>query len=247
MNIIKKILSYPLSILHYIVYGLILVIFQPIQWLSLKLGGYSAHKKSVDALSACLVASLFVLGTRVRFINKHHIPEGAPLIIASNHQSMHDITGIGWMMRKYHPKFVSKIELGKGIPSISFNLKYGGSVLIDRGNPKQSLPAIMKFGKYLEEHNRSAVIFPEGTRSKDGVPKPFHQNGLKMMVKYAPSSFVVPITINNSWKLLKHGHFPLEIGLKLTFEAHEPMKIDSMPFAELFQKTEKAVKDAVIV
>ncbi|MEN8124628.1 MAG: lysophospholipid acyltransferase family protein [Bacteroidota bacterium] len=247
MSFFKKILSYPLTILFYFFYGLILLVFQPIQWLSLKLGGYSAHKKSVDYLSCCLVASLYVLGTRIKFINNQKIPEGVPLIIASNHQSLHDITGIGCYLQKFHPKYVSKIELGKGIPSISFNLRHGGSILIDRKNPKQSLPAIMKFGKYLEENNRSAVIFPEGTRSRNGEPKRFSQNGLKMMVKYAPSSYVVPITINNSWKLVRYGNFPMEIGVRLNFEVHKPIKSDSMSFDELFLKTEKAIKDAVMV
>ena len=247
MNLLKKIISYPLTIIFYFFYGLILIIFQPIQWLSLKLGGYSAHKKSVDYLSCSLVASLYILGTRIKFINNQKIPEGVPLIIASNHQSLHDITGIGCYLKKYHPKYVSKIELGKGIPSISFNLRHGGSVLIDRKNPKQSIPAIMEFGKYLEENNRSAVIFPEGTRSRNGVPKRFSENGLKMMVKYAPSSYVIPITINNSWKLLRYGNFPMEIGVKLNFEVQEPIKSDSMPFNELFLKTEKAIKDAVVV
>ncbi len=247
MKIIKKLLSYPLSIIFYFIYGLILIVFQPIQWLSLKLGGYSAHKRSVDYLSCFLMGSLYALGTRIKFINNQKIPEGVPLIIVSNHQSMHDITGIGCFMRKYHPKYVSKIELGKGIPSISYNLRHGGSVLIDRKNPKQSIPAIKEFGKYLEENNRSAVIFPEGTRSRDGEPKRFSQNGLKMMVKYAPSSYVVPVTINNSWKLLRYGNFPLGICVKLIFEVHEPIKSDSMPFEELFLKTEKAIKDSVVI
>lgn len=247
MNTIKKLLSYPLSVIFYFIYSLILIVFHPIQWLSLKLGGYSAHKKSVDYLSCCLVASLYALGTRIKFINNQNIPVGVPLIIVSNHQSMHDIIGIGCFMKKYHPKFVSKIELGKGIPSISFNLRHGGSVLIDRKNTKQSLPAIMNFGKYLEDNNRSAVIFPEGTRSKTGEPKRFSENGLKMMVKYAPSSYIVPITINNSWKLLRYGNFPMEIGVKLNFEVHEPIKCDSLPFKELFLKTEKVIKDAIEV
>jgi 1-acyl-sn-glycerol-3-phosphate acyltransferase len=160
---------------------------------------------------------------------------------------MHDIPALGYFLRKYHPKFVSKIELGRGIPSISFNLRHGGSVLIDRKDAKQSLGALMKFGKYLEDNNRSAVIFPEGTRSRDGVPKRFSENGLKMMVKKAPSSYIVPITINNSWRIVRFGNFPLGIFDHLTFDVHEPIKSDSMPFEELFQKVEKTIKDAVVV
>jgi 1-acyl-sn-glycerol-3-phosphate acyltransferase len=41
---------------------------------------------------------------------------------------------------------VSKKELGQGIPSISFNLRHGGSALIDRKDPKQAIPAIKGLG-----------------------------------------------------------------------------------------------------
>lgn len=247
MSFLVKLISYPLSILHYFFFGLILVIFWPIQWICLKLGGYQGHKKSVDVMSFFLVGTLYLLGTRVTFRNEQNLPLDVPLIFASNHQSMHDIPALGFFLRKYHPKFVSKIELGRGIPSISFNLRHGGSVLIDRKDAKQSLGALMNFGKYLEDNKRSAVIFPEGTRSRDGVPKRFSENGLKMMIKKAPSSYVVPITINNSWRIVRFGNFPLGVFDHLTFDVHEPIKSDSMPFEELFQKVEKAVKESIIV
>jgi len=246
MKALKKILSYPLSVLHYLIFGLAIVIFHPIQWLALKIG-YQAHKKSVDYLVFFLMASIYVLGYKIRFINKQKIPEGVPLIFVSNHQSLNDVTVLGWFLRKYHPKYVSKIELGKGIPSISFNLRHGGSVLIDRKDAKQSIGAIIKFGEYLERTKRSAIIFPEGTRSKDGVPKRFSENGLKMLVKKAPSGYVVPVTINNSWKTVRYGHFPLEIFVDLTIEVHQPIKNSDLPFDELFLKAEKDIKDAVIV
>jgi 1-acyl-sn-glycerol-3-phosphate acyltransferase len=159
---------------------------------------------------------------------------------------MHDICPMSCYLRKYHPKFVSKIELGKGIPSVSYNLTHGGSVLIDRKDPRQSLSAIRDFGKYIEKNNYTAVIYPEGTRSKDGKPKRFSENGLKMLTKFAPSAYVIPVTINNCWKLNKYGYFPLEIGVHVTFEFHEPIEAKSMNFEDLFQKVETTVKNSVI-
>jgi 1-acyl-sn-glycerol-3-phosphate acyltransferase len=247
MKFFKKILSYLLSILHYFFFGLTLLFFHPIQWLTFNLSGYKLHKRTVDIMNLCLVKTLYLLGTTVKFINKQNIPENVPLIIVSNHQSTYDIPPISWYLRKYHPKFVSKIELGKGIPSVSFNLRHGGSVLIDRKDARQSLKALSNFGSYIEKNNHSAVIFPEGTRSRNGEPKRFSENGLKMMIKKTPLSYVVPLSINNSWKLVRNGAFPLGIGLKITFEVHQPIKSDSLPFNELFQKVEKSVKDGVVV
>ncbi len=247
MNFLKKILSYPLSIIHYFFFGLTLLIFHPIQWLAFNLGGYNAHKKVVDYMNLCLVGTLFFLGSRIVFKNKYKLPENTPLILVSNHQSTYDIPPVFWYLRKYHPKFVSKIELGKGIPSVSYNLRHGGSVLIDRKDPRQALKALSDFGTYIEKNNRSAVIFPEGTRSRNGVPKRFSENGLKMMVKKTPSSYVVPISINNSWKIVQHGAFPLGVFNKITFDVHQAIKSDSLSFNELFQKTEKVIKDGVVV
>jgi 1-acyl-sn-glycerol-3-phosphate acyltransferase len=210
------------------------------------IGKYRGHKIAVDLMNGTLTYLLYVLGTRIKFISKYPIPENVPLIIVSNHQGMNDISPISWFIRKHHPKFVSKLELGKGIPSVSYNLTHGGSVLIDRKDSKQALTALKEFGQYIEKNNYSAVIFPEGTRGKDGVPKRFSENGLKMLTKYAPSAYVIPMTINNCWKLNKNGKFPLELGVKITFELHEPIKANSMEFDKLFEKVENTVKNAVI-
>ena len=94
----------------------------------------------------------------------------------------------------------TKKELGKRIPSISYNLKKGGSVLIDRYGEKDVLDQIKKFGENIELNKWSAVIFPEGTRSKDGKMKDFHHGGLMTLIKSIPSAYIVPLSINNSWK-----------------------------------------------
>ncbi|MDZ7612540.1 MAG: hypothetical protein U5K51_01540 [Flavobacteriaceae bacterium] len=90
----RKILSYPLSVLHYLIFGLAIVIFHPIQWLALKIG-YQAHKKSVDLLVFFLLVSIYALGYRIKFTNKQKLPEGVPLIFVSNHQSLNDVTVLG--------------------------------------------------------------------------------------------------------------------------------------------------------
>ncbi|NEW80190.1 MAG: 1-acyl-sn-glycerol-3-phosphate acyltransferase [Gelidibacter sp.] len=242
----EKTVSYFLSAIFYLLYGVFLLIFHVLQWLGYNIGKYCGHKIAVDLMNGSLTLLLYILGTRIKFISNYPIPENVPLIIVSNHQGMNDIPPISWFLRKHHPKFVSKIELGKGIPSVSYNLTHGGSVLIDRNDAKQALSTLKEFGQYIEKNNYSAVIFPEGTRSKDGVPKRFSENGLKMLIKFAPSAYVIPMTINNCWRLNKFGKFPLGLGLKISFELHEPIKADSLEFVKLFEKVENTVKNAVI-
>ncbi len=237
----QKLLAYSLSVLYLIFFGLILFIFHPIQWLCFNLFGYHAHRISVALLNLCLMRCTHVLGTTYSFNSPHNIPTNKPVIIVPNHQSMHDIPPIIWYMRKYHPKFVSKQELGKGIPSVSYNLRHGGSALINRKDNKQALGEIVKLGKYIEEHNRAAVIFPEGTRSRDGHPKPFKTTGLKLLMKNAPSALVVPISIDNSWKMLKYGKFPYGIANHIiAYSVHQPIAI-SKNLDEVIERTETIV------
>lgn len=241
----QKLISYPISIVFYLAFALCLLIFHPIQWVCFNLFGYQAHKKSVDYLNFFLGKCTNILGTTYHFENVNRIPKDVPVIFVANHQSLYDIVGMIWYLRRSHPKFVSKKELGKGIPSVSYNLRHGGSVLIDRKDPKQALPVIKRLGEYIEKHHRSAVIFPEGTRSKNGVPKRFSENGLKILCKYAPSAYIVPISINNSWKMVRYGQFPMGLGNKLQFTIHEPMAVKDYPFKELMEKTEKAVVEGI--
>ncbi|MDR3652778.1 MAG: lysophospholipid acyltransferase family protein [Paludibacter sp.] len=242
----KKIISYPLSFVLYFLFLGLICVFHPIQYVCFNVFGYKAHKKSVDILNFFLLHLLFVNFSTAEIENRANLPENKPLIFVSNHQGMYDIIGITWFLRKFHPKFVSKIELGKGIPSVSYNLNHGGSVLIDRKDPKQALPALKKLAEYIEATNRSAVIFPEGTRSRTGKPGEFASNGLKILCKYAPNAMVVPVTINNSWKVFRYGNFPLGIGNRLRFIIHSPIAVKESDFNTLFKQTEKAIKDDII-
>jgi 1-acyl-sn-glycerol-3-phosphate acyltransferase len=243
----RKIIASVLTLIHYFFFGLLLVVFHPIQWFALKFGGYTPHKTTVSLLNYLLCKIQWILGNRIEFRNIDRIPTGVPLIVVSNHQSLNDIPAFFWHLRKFHPKFVAKKELGKNIPSVSINLNHGGSVLIDRKDPKQAIPALIEFAKYIEANGYAAIIFPEGTRSRTGVLKKFSPNGLKMLMRYAPSSYIVPIAINNSWKLLKYGGFPMEIGLKISFDVLEPMKADYANFNAVFNSVEQQIKANVTV
>jgi 1-acyl-sn-glycerol-3-phosphate acyltransferase len=237
----EKLISYPISILYCFCFLLCLLVFHPIQWFCLTIFGYQAHKNSVDYLNFCLLKCTNLLGTTYSVKNTHLIPKNVPIIFVANHQSLYDIIAMIWYLRSFHVKFVSKKELGKGIPSVSYNLRHGGAALIDRKDPKQAITAILKLSEYIEKNKRSAFIFPEGTRSRDGKPKKFSENGLKMLCKKAPSAFVVPITINNSWKMVKFGAFPMGLGNRLEFIIHEPMAVKGHTFEEIMTNTEPII------
>lgn len=246
MKSFYKILSYPFSVVFYLLFGATLVLFHLIQWIAFNLFGYTVHKVVVDALQWSLMRCLNVLGTRFTVELPKNLPVNTPVIIASNHQSMWDIPPLIWYLRKLHVKFISKIELGKGIPSISYNLRNGGSVLIDRKNPGQATAQIEKIAHYISEHNRAVVIFPEGTRSRDGYPKPFRTKGLLTLFENAPNAYILPVSVSNSWKLQRFGVFPMPLGVHLKIKVHAPIKISEYKPEALISLVEQTVVNAII-
>lgn len=238
----NKFLGYIFSPFHYLLYLLFLIIFHPLQWICLKAGGYSAHKKCVDILNFFLVSSFYAAGVRVSYKNAYNLPLNRSIIFVANHQSMFDIPPLIWFLRKYHAKFISKIELTRGIPSVSFNLLHGGGANIDRKDPKQSITELLKFGQRMKDNTWSAVIFPEGTRSKTGELKPFNTGGVATLLKKAPDALVVPIAIDNSWKVVRYGKYPLSFGERIKITVLEPIEPKGKNIEEVLSDSQSQIR-----
>jgi 1-acyl-sn-glycerol-3-phosphate acyltransferase len=221
---IATMLSYILSSVFYLYYGLLMMIFHLAQVISFNLFGDKARRKVIDLYNMLLVAGLYILGSRVRFTGFKNLPKNRPVIIVANHQSMFDIPAVGYGFRSLYPKFIAKIELSKNIPSVSYNLKHGKSALIDRKNGAQAVKEIYKLGKLIEVNNYAACIFPEGTRSKTGKIKKFQSAGINTLLRAAPSSLIIPFAINGHTKLQEKGFFPLRIGQRITYTALPPIE-----------------------
>lgn len=239
----KKALGYIFSPVHYLFFGLLLLVFHPVQWVCLRLGGYKWHKYSVDVLNYLLTATYCFMGSRAHFINTWQIPQGRPVIFVANHQSLYDIPPLIWHLRKHHAKFISKKELAKGIPSISFNLRHGGAANIDRKDAKQAVSEILKLGERMHMSGWSAVIFPEGTRSRDGNIRSFATAGIAALLKKAPEALVVPVAIKGCWRFTSNGTFPLQFGEKMSWTVLAPIEPAGRPVAEVVGEAEQAIRN----
>lgn len=100
---------------------------------------------------------------RLRYIGKKNIPKKTAVIYASNHRSYADppIVGAGGRGKL---AFMAKEELFKN-PAFSFLIRSLGAFPVSRG--KGDTAVIDRAVERLES-KRSLIIFPEGTRSKDG-------------------------------------------------------------------------------
>ena len=192
-----------------------------------------------------LLHGTIILGTSLKFINKADLPTDRPIIFVANHQSLFDIIGMIWYLRKNFPVFVSKQELSKGIPSISYNLQKSGAALIDREDGKQAVVEIAKLGKMIEETKFSACIFPEGTRSKTGVMKPFAVGGVAILMKKSLNALIVPVAIENVNKLNPKGYFPLVSLQNLRWTVLSPIERANKTPEEVVEEARLAIAKIV--
>ena len=68
------------------------------------------------------------------------------------------------------------------------------------------------------------MIFPEGTRAKDGKLKPFQIGGIATLLKVVPNALIVPVAIENSWKVVQYGTYPLSAGEQLRWTVLTPIE-----------------------
>ena len=235
----KRLISYLLTPFYLLGFGLVLLVFQPLQWLAFNLIGYRAQQWMVYRLNWGLMRCIHIMGGRLDFsLDKAKIPANKVLIFAANHQSMNDIPAMIWFLRQYRPLFIAKKELSKGIPSISYNYKCGGAIGINRKDPVQAREAIEALGQRVASTGESVCIFPEGTRSRDGQLKPFQPGGIKTLLQAVPDAVIIPIYVQNSWKLMQDGFWPVPVGIPLRWQMLEPINCRDLSGEEVVAQLE---------
>ncbi|MCT4612800.1 MAG: 1-acyl-sn-glycerol-3-phosphate acyltransferase [Clostridia bacterium] len=140
-------------------------------------------------------------------IDKRNLESNETYLFVSNHQSIFDILFIIKAI-DIPIAFIAKKELVY-LPVLRLWMKELGCIFIDRKNIKNSINEINNAVDKLKNNN-SLVIFPEGTRSVDGNIGKFKPGSFKLAIN--SEAAVVPITINNAYKILKKGSFKINRG-----------------------------------
>ncbi len=219
----RRVLDWTGTLLFLPVFGLVLVVFEVVQRIA-KAFGKRAHDYSVAALCTSLVTAFRITGLRLRVERAPEVRSHHSYLVVSNHQSMFDIALLGHVLATNFPKFVSKRELARRIPSVSYNLRRGGNCLIDRDDADQAVGAIRDLGARVERNGVSAVIFPEGTRARRGELKTFKPRGSLALFDAAPATEILPVTIENSWRLMQSNFVPVPFGVTVHVRIGTPIR-----------------------
>lgn len=188
-----------------------------------RLFGQRPQEHVATALQMAIVGTLRLCNIRVLVERAPGLRPDGRYVIVSNHQSMLDIPILGTLFRRSFPKYISKVSLARYIPSVSYNLRAGGHALIDRADAGGAIEVIRGLGERVHRGEVSAVIFPEGTRARHGQLGEFRRGGTLTLLEAAPEAPVVPVTIDESWKLLRHNMFPLPWGIRVRVAVGEPI------------------------
>lgn len=153
---------------------------------------------------------------RLKFYSDYTHAEHLPTqyLVVSNHQSVLDTPAL---MRYFgyidapRLRFVAKRELARFVPLVSTMLKSGRHCLVDRHQSgAQAMQALETFTHHVMRERWLPVIFPEGTRSRNGALRIFHAAGFRALTARLPLPVVV-CALDGGWNLRPL----LKIGQKL--------------------------------
>ncbi|MBN1525616.1 MAG: 1-acyl-sn-glycerol-3-phosphate acyltransferase [Spirochaetales bacterium] len=152
----------------------------------------------------------------INFIHESAIPlETLPdkFILISNHQSLADIPILVSVFPKHDLKFSAKKELKYWIPSVSVGLRHGNHAFVTRRGSFRSTKRSFDRVLALPGPHITPVLFPEGTRSRDGELGKFHEAGARFLIGNSDLP-VVSVAIDGGYKIRTFNDFLFIRGLQ---------------------------------
>lgn len=186
-------------------------------------------------LWSCFWASFYVYANplwRARILGRERLPWRGAAVIVANHLSLVDILVLYGLYRPF--KWVSKAELFK-FPAVGWNMVLNDYVRLLRGD-RESIKAMMAHCRRHLAQGSPLLIFPEGTRSRDGKLQAFKDGAFKLAREAKVP--VIPIALQGTYEALpKHG-FVLRSRMRARVQVLEPL--DPSRFASVAELRDAA-------
>ena len=223
----------PFFIVNSVFFGILAVVISLV--INQKLGSF------IGGVSWARVNS-FLTPISVKVTGKEKINKRQSYVIVANHQSAYDIFVLyGYLGIDF--KWVMKKEIRK-IPGVGFGSNAVGHIFIDRSNSKAAIETIAAAKSRIKD-GTSVVIFPEGTRSKDGQLLAFKKGAFRFA--FDLDLPVLPLTINGTDKIMPTGGLNIFPG-KARLIIHDPIDINRFKperINDLIQETRSAIQSGL--
>jgi len=181
-----------------------------------------------------------VLGIKVEVSGLDRIDPRTALIFMPNHISFLD----GPLLEMLIPG-AARVVLKKSvlrIPIVGLGMRFVGFVPVDRKGVKGGKRSIAKAVQMVREKGYSFLIFPEGTRSRDGKLQRFRRGGFFLALETGAS--IVPVTIRGTFELMPKGQKYARKG-SVCVAFHDPIPITGYTIVTLAGLMEK-VREAIL-
>jgi 1-acyl-sn-glycerol-3-phosphate acyltransferase len=173
--------------------------------------GYFAHWCARTWSRLILVTT----GVHVEVAGLERLLPGRTYLFASNHQSIYDTPIIFWSL-PYQLRIIAKESLGQ-FPFLGWHLRRTGHMLVDR---KRLDRAMFSWASSLTSQGLSLIVYPEGTRSRDGRVNRFKGGSFYLALKSGMP--VVPISVVGSRHIMLKGRLATYPG-RVRLVVHEPI------------------------
>jgi 1-acyl-sn-glycerol-3-phosphate acyltransferase len=156
-------------------------------------------------------------GVRVRVRSRAAFDPKKSYVVMPNHISTVDIWAI-FVAVPVPLRFIAKKQLGQ-IPLFGWAMRAGRFIFIDRQNATSARRTIDQAAERIRQ-GCSVVIFPEGTRSRDGRLGPFKKGGFHLAINSGAE--VVPVAIRGTHEVMPRGAALIRPGT-VDIEIGEPI------------------------
>ncbi len=151
---------------------------------------------------------LFIYGVRVNVYGREHINASKGKIYVSNHSSFLDIF-VQLAKLPDNVRMIYKREMNR-IPILGLAMRCAGFIPIDRTRIKNALRSLASAAKKVKK-GLSVVIYPEGTRTKNGTIGSFKRGMLVLAEK--SEADIIPVTLSHTFELMPPGQTRVKPGV----------------------------------
>ncbi len=144
---------------------------------------------------------LKLLRIHVHVTGMEKVPRDTKCLFVSNHRSNYDPIVTWYAFKDWHIAYISKKE-NFSIPIFGRIIRRCCFMAIDRKNIRNAVPTIRKAGELLKKREVSIGVYPEGTRSRNGVLLPFHDCMFRIAISgEAP---IVVLAVSGTEKIFRN-------------------------------------------